>query len=272
MLKKAFVVIIVLMLFTVSSVFAASSTAKKKKPYIAKTIEVTTKDSHIMKAKLIYPRTPKGVKGKVYPTIIMLHSLGYSSSQWGTLPQEFVKQGYAVLLVDLRGHGLSNKDVKFRLKSWNYFTPKTYNKYPSDVISVINQTKKMTKKVSFNQYSIIGADIGASTGVLISKQMYPKPKCMVLLTPSAELKGLKIFDYNGPVAFSEIGNGPILVMCSRNDNYAVRQELLLKNFAKGTYIINNTNLSINGMSILKLDSQCKNKAIQFINQNMPVKK
>ena len=272
MLKKAFVVIIVLMLFTVSGVLAATGTTKKKKPYITKTIEVPTKDSHLMKAKLIYPRTPKGVKGKVYPTIIMLHSLGYSSTQWGSIPQEFVKQGYAVLLVDLRGHGLSNKDVKFRLKSWTYFTPVTYKKYPSDVIAVINQIKKMTKKVSFNDYVIIGGDIGANTGVLVAQKMYPKPKAMVLLTPSSDMKGLKIFESSGPIPLAQVGNCPILVMCSKGDNYAVRQELLLKNFAKGTYIINNTDLALNGMLILNGDTKCKQKVFQFVHQNLPVKK
>ena len=263
MLKK-FLVVIFLMIFAVSGVFAATTT-KKKKPYVTKIIEVTTKDSHIMKAKLMYPRTPKGVKGKTYPTVVFLHSLGYSSSQWGSLPDTFLKQGYAVLLVDLRGHGLSNKDAKLRMKSWTYFTPKVYKRYPSDVLAIINQTKHTTKKASFNEYAIIGGDIGANTGVLAAQFLYPKPKAMVLLTPAREIKGLNIFDY-------KLGNTPILVMCSRRDKTSVCEEVMLKTFAKGQFVINNTDLNTNGMMILELDTQCRNKTIQFINQNMPVKK
>lgn len=263
MLKKLLVVIL-LMFFSVSGVLAAT-TAKKKKPYITKVIEVTTQDAHIIKGKLIYPRTPKDVKVAPYPTIVFLHSLGYSSTQWGSLPDVFLKQGYAVLLVDLRGHGLSNKDAKFRVKSWTYFTNKIYKKYPSDVCALINQTKRTTKKVSFNNYSIIGGDIGANTAILVAQQLYPAPKSIVLLTPSRDMKGLNIFDYKLP-------NTPILVMCSRQDKISVSEEVMLKLFAKDKYIINNTDLNTNGMMILKLDSQCRNKAIQFINQNMPAKK
>lgn len=263
MLKK-FLVVIFIMCFTVSSVIAATTT-KKKKPYVTKTIEVTTKDSHLMKAKLMYPRTPKGVKGKTYPTIVFLHSLGYSSSLWGDLPDTFLKQGYAVLLVDLRGHGISNKDLKLRIKSWTYFTPKIYKRYPSDVLAVINQTKHTTKKASFNDYAIIGADIGANTGVITAQNMYPHPKAMILLTPAREIKGLNIFDY-------KLGTTPILVMCSRQDKISICEEVMLKTFAKGKYVINNTDLNTNGMMILRQDAQCRQKAIQFINQNMPAKK
>lgn len=262
MIKKTLIVLL-LMFFTVSGVFAA--TTKKKKPYITKLVEVTTKDAHTMKAKLMYPRTPSNVKNKTYPTIIFVHSLGYSSSQWGDLPQIFVKQGYAVLLIDLRGHGLSNKDAKLRLRSWTYFTNKTYKKYPSDVLTVINKVKHTNKKASFNQYAFIGGDIGANTAILTAQFMYPQPKAMVLLTPAREIKGLNIFDY-------KLGTTPMLVMCSRQDKIAICEEVMLKTFAKGKYVINNTNLNTNGMMILRQDAQCRQKAIQFINQNMPAKK
>lgn len=265
MLKKAFIVILVLV-FTMSGVFAATTTKKKKKPYISKTIEVTTQDSHIMKAQLMYPRTPKGVKVKnPYPVIIFLHSLGYSSSQWKELPYTFVKQGYAVMLVDLRGHGISNKDAKFRVKSWTYFTPKIYKKYPSDVIALINTAKQTNKKVSFSNYAVIGGDIGANTGVLVGQTLPVKPKAMVLLTPYQQFKGLNIFDY-------QLGTTPILVMCCKSDKYAVCQEVSLKTFSKGKFVINNTNYPINGMMILQHDAACKKKTIEFINQNMPAKK
>lgn len=260
MLKK-FIILVLVCTFTMSGVFAA--TKKAKKPYITKTIEVTTKDSHIMKAQLLYPRAPKGTKTKKqYPTIIFLHSLGYSSTQWKELPYTFVKQGYAVLLVDLRGHGISNKDAKFRVKSWTYFTNKTYKQYPYDVLAVINMTKQMNKKASFNNYAIIGGDIGANTGVLAAQLMHIKPKAMVLLTPYQQFKGLNIFDY-------QLGTTPILVMCCKQDKLAVCQEVSLKTFAKGKFVINNTNYPTNGMMILQHDPACKKKAIEFINQNMP---
>lgn len=260
MIKKILVFVLVL-IFMTTGVFAAASNAKSKSPIKTKIIEVPTKDNFVIKAKLLYP---KG-KQKNFPTIIMLHSLGYSSSSWGTLPETFANQGYGVIAIDLRGHGLSNKDVKFRMKSWMYMSNKSFAKYPYDVVTVINYVKQTSKKFSFNNYAIIGGDIGANTGVLYAQMINPKPTAMVLLTPYQELKGLNIYDYR-------LGTTPLLVMCSKRDKYAVCQEVMLKTFAKGPYIINNTNSSTNGMLILKQDAQCRAKAVQFINQKLPPQK
>ena len=132
MLKKALVILFILT-FTVASVYAETAKKKAKSPYKVQVIEATTSDNHLMKGKLVYKKPAKGEK-VCYPTIIMLHSLGYSSAHWGSLPAELLKQGYAILAIDLRGHGNSNKDIKFNPKSWAYFTNKTYEKYPSDVL------------------------------------------------------------------------------------------------------------------------------------------
>ena len=64
--------------------------------------------------------------------------------------EELLKRNYAVLMIDFRGHGYSTKDEKFRVTSWTYYSDKTFKKYPSDVIDVINQVKKSVKKVTFN--------------------------------------------------------------------------------------------------------------------------
>ena len=260
MVKKILLFVLVLV-FTATGVFAATSSAKPKSPIKTKIIEVQTKDNFVIKAKLLYP---KG-KQKNFPTIIMLHSLGYSSSSWGSLPETLAKQGYGVIAIDLRGHGLSNKDIKFRMKSWMYMSNKSFAKYPYDVLAVVNYVKQTSKKFSFNNYAIIGGDIGANTGVIYAQMINPKPHAMVLLTPYQNLKGLNIYDYR-------LGTTPLLVMCCKRDKYAVCQEVMLKTFSKGQFIINNTNLTTNGMLILKQDAQCRAKAIQFINQKLPPQK
>ena len=265
MIKKA-LIILFLLLFAVSSVFAAT-VKKKKLPYFSKTIEIETSDHYIIKSKLMYPRA----KGLYYPTVILLHSLGASGSSWGTLPVDIVKQGYAVLVVDFRGHGISNKDSNYRTTSWTNFSTKTYSKFPNDLIAIIEKAKRTTKKASFDNYSIIGSDIGANTGVITASKNQIKPKALVLLNPYLSIKGLTIFDHVGDNPISKIDNTPILVMCSRSDVSAVRQEIILKSFVSGEYIINNTDAQASGMLILKLDKACNDKAVEFINNKMPPK-
>lgn len=263
MLKKL-LTIVLLLAFTMTCCYAAE-TKKPKSPYKVKQLEVHTKDHHILKAKLTYPKNKdKSVK---YPVVILLHSLGYSSSHWGNLPELLLKQNYAVLTIDLRGHGLSTKDEGFRVKSWIYYNNKTFQKYPSDVIAVINEAKSV-KKVLFNKYSIVGGDIGANTAVLVAEKMYPKPQALVLLSPTIEQKGLTLATLNGHTPIGNIGNTPILVMCSKNDKYYVNQEMLLKKFANSEYIINNVKLNKNGMLIAKYDPNAAQEIIKFINSKI----
>ena len=171
-------------------------------------------------------------------------------------------------MIDLRGHGYSTQDEKFRITSWTYYTDKTFKKYPSDVIDVINQVKKSIKKVSFNNYSIIGGDIGANTAVLVAQKMYPKPKSMVLLSPSVEFKGLTIASLDKPSPIAEVGHGPILVMCSRKDKQSIHQEMLLKKFVNTQYIINNYDNPKSGMLLIKNNPDATKKIIELFNENM----
>ncbi len=68
------------------------------------------------------------------PTVILLHMLGKDRSTWNafasTLSQ---KEGYAVLSIDLRGHGESVKQNNGNAISFQSFTPDDYNKMVLDV-------------------------------------------------------------------------------------------------------------------------------------------
>src|ERR1044071_9524015 len=41
------------------------------------------------------------------PGVILLHQRAKDKGSWGSLPAQLVKQGYAVIAIDLRGHGES---------------------------------------------------------------------------------------------------------------------------------------------------------------------
>ena len=101
-MKKFLVAILTLMfVFSAQTVFAAQTkTTKVKKPYTEREFSVQTKDGHLIRSYLSYPKT----KLKGYPTIVMLHALGYNSSYWISLQKKFNAKGYAVLRIDIRGH------------------------------------------------------------------------------------------------------------------------------------------------------------------------
>ena len=243
-MKKFLVAILTLMfVFSAQTVFAAQTkTTKVKKPYTEREFSVQTKDGHLIRSYLSYPKT----KLKGYPTIVMLHALGYNSSYWISLQKKFNAKGYAVLRIDLRGHGKSVYDKSFHQRSWRAFKNKDFEQYPNDVVQTIQYVQKQTNKPSFVNYAIVGSDIGANTAVIVARKMKIKPKALVLLAPSLEFKGLYI-----PVVLTEIGKTPILALASKTDNYYMDQQIRLARFAQGTFDVANADSGNSGMLILK---------------------
>lgn len=210
---------------------------------IKKEIEVQTKDSRIIKATLTYVKI-EGVNK--YPTVVLLHSLGVSSADWGPLVGDLNNAGYAVLAIDLRGHGKSIYDVGLHKKSWVYLTEKGYQKFPSDVITVLDATKQQAKKADLNNMAIVGADIGANTAILVSKDLKVKPKTLVLISPTVSFKGLYT-----PIAMVDMGPIPILSMVSKKDKYCLSQQQQLAKFAQGGFYAQNYAQGGMGMTLLK---------------------
>lgn len=234
--RKILVFILTIFVFVFSAQNVYCKTIKKE-------IQVQTKDSRIIKATLSYVKIDGMQK---YPTVVLLHSLGYSSDSWGHLISDLNNAGYAVLAIDLRGHGKSVYDATFHQKNWVYFTPKAYLKIPSDVIAMINETQKQSKKVDMNNMAIVGADLGANAAVLVSKDLKKKPKTLVLISPSTSFKGLYI-----PIALAEMGNIPVLTMASQKDQYSLQQQRQLAKFAQGGFYAKN--YPFGGMGMLMLN-------------------
>ena len=108
-MKKYFVIILALFLIFINlSVEAAQSVVKKE-------IQAQAKDGFSIKANLSYPK----IKGqREYSTVVLLHSLGYNSQWWENLPKNLLDKGFAVLTIDLRGHGESIYNSRLAKVSW----------------------------------------------------------------------------------------------------------------------------------------------------------
>jgi len=232
-------ILIFLVIFVFASTISASSKTVKKE------FETTTKDSRIIKSTLTYVNINGLTK---YPTVVLLHSLGYSSQDWGNLIPDLNNAGYAVLAIDLRGHGKSILNSTFKQKTWSYFTAKEYQKMPSDVLTVLAEVQKQTKKMDMNNIAMVGADIGANTAVLVSKDLKKKPKTLVLISPTKTFKGLYI-----PIAMAEMGGIPILSMASKQDGYSIQQEVELAKFSQGGFYAKNYPQGGMGMMMMKVN-------------------
>lgn len=247
--KKILFFILAGFIFVCTAQIAQCKTIKKE-------FEVHTKDNRILKATLSYVKIDKL---KTYPTVLLLHSIGYSSEDWGNLIGDLNNAGYAVIAMDLRGHGKSIYDTNFHKKPWIYFTPKAFAKYPSDVITVLNEIQKQSKKVNLANMAIVGADIGANTAVLAAKDLPKKPKTLVLICPTTSFKGLYI-----PIALADMGYVPVLSMVSNKDRYSLAEQKSVAKFSQGGFYAKNYPNGGMGMGMLKVNPSMSQDITKWI--------
>jgi len=202
---------------------SASATEKKAVKNKSIDIEYETADNFLISATLTYPKE----KGKVFPVVVLLHSIGASSADWGAIPQKFNEAGFAVLNVDLRGHGKSIYNVNLDKKYWQNMSLKAFSKNPKDITGLLNYVKEEHKNISFSNYIIMGADLGANTGILTAQKMKTKPFALVLISPQTTFKGLYV-----PVALADLTSSDVLFVYSKQDANTIKEINTLKRFAQ----------------------------------------
>ena len=225
---------------------------------VTKDYKTLTKDGFSMTAKLEYPK----IKDKTdFSTVVLLHSLGYSSEWWETLPDELLNKGYAVLLIDLRGHGNSVYNSKLTRVSWNSLTNNAFAKYPDDVITIINYIKNENKRKFFNNWAIVGCDIGAITAINVANKIEYPPKTIVMLSPLVGTRSLY-----APVKLAELNNIDVLSITGKSDIVSIEANNYLKKFAQSTYAEYTAESKSNGMLLLKHDATLAKVITSWITQ------
>jgi len=214
--------------------------------FVNKEIKAVAEDGFNIEATLSYPKTKNQ---KEFSTVILLHSLGYNSQWWEDLPKLLNNKGYAVLSIDLRGHGASVYNSRLTKASWKNMKNSAYAKYPDDVVRVLEKVKEDNpKRIFFNNYAIVGADIGASAGV-IAADMYPvNPKTIVMISPVVKAKGLYI-----PVSMAHLDRVDYLSISGTDDIMSKDAESYLCKFAQNEFISYTSESKSTGMLMIKND-------------------
>ena len=252
-MKRILVIILTLFLMFINTFAEAASN------YVKKEIKAVAKDGFNIEGVLTYPKVKTQ---KEFPTVILLHSLGYNSQWWEDLPNNLLEKGYAVLTIDLRGHGASVYNSKLTKNSWKNMKNSAFAKYPEDVLAVINKVKEENaKRIFFNNWAIVGADIGASTGVLVSDLMSVYPKTIVMISPVVKAKGLYI-----PVSMAHLDGVDFLSISGTDDIMAKDAERYLIKFAQDEFATFTSDSKTTGMMMLKNDPGLSKMISEWISE------
>ncbi|MBN2082751.1 alpha/beta fold hydrolase [bacterium] len=147
---------------------------------------LTTLDGWHVAAWYWAPKTDKA------PGVILVHMRGKDKSTWGTLPDKLVDEGYAVIAIDLRGHGetLNPQGQKVLLNS---LTEADYQAMLND-IAAAHAALAAEQNVDGERVAIIGASIGANLGIMYAAGDR-RVRTVVALSPGLDYFGLKPADY-----------------------------------------------------------------------------
>jgi dienelactone hydrolase len=121
---------------------------------------------------------PDGVTNP--PVVILLHEEGGTRAQWDPLVPILVKEGYAVLVPDLRGHGESTTAIRDG-------QPQPYQ-FSGSAIDVMNdlaaavQWLKGQGGVDASRIGVVGSRQGAMVAYA-STAVFPEAKAAVAITP-----------------------------------------------------------------------------------------
>lgn len=226
---------------------------------VKKDIKAVATDGFNICATLTYPKVKNQ---REVSTVVLLHSLGYNSQWWEDLPKELLAKGYGVLAIDLRGHGTSVYNSKLTKNSWKSMKNSAYAKYPDDIMAIINQViSENSKKKFFNNWAIVGADIGASAGVLAADKMTVHPKTIVMISPVVKAKGLYI-----PVSIAHLDGVDFLSISGTDDIMSKDAEAYLAKFAQDEFMTFTSDSKTTGMMMLKNDEGLSKMIAEWISE------
>lgn len=173
--------------------------------------------------------------------VILVHMLDGDRHDWGNLAEKLNEAGYAVMSIDLRGHGES-------YGNWKTFSGGDFGRMVLDI--------KAAKKFLGRPVHVIGASIGANVASRYAAS--EGAQSMVLLSPGENYRELTLsIEYDGPA----------LLVYSKEDSYSAEtvekiqdkfsgetEKLVYESAGHGTAMLANTDLETRILAWLDLHS------------------
>ena len=179
----------------------------------AEVMTITTADGLPIQATLLTPLT-----SGADPGVILLHMLGDDRTVWGEvgLTADLVAAGYAVLVMDMRGHGETGGAQDWALaaddlgRAWDAFAA--------------------LETVDAARTAVVGASIGANMALRLGADR-ADVGAVALLSPGLDYRGVTTEDQL--VAY---GGRPLLLVASEDDRYSADSVRALAEVAGGATV------------------------------------
>jgi pimeloyl-ACP methyl ester carboxylesterase len=123
---------------------------------------------------------PTGVPAPI-PAALLLHGYGEDRSVWNSFRDQLLSRGWAVMTVDLRGHGESRTKNRQPIQATTDWRASSHE-FPQDLDPSLDWLKAQPR-IDNNKVVIIGSDIGANLA-LIASGKFPEVRTVVAINPN----------------------------------------------------------------------------------------
>jgi pimeloyl-ACP methyl ester carboxylesterase len=139
--------------------------------------QIDTFDLVKLQANLEYP---VGVPAPV-AAVLLLHGFGEDRTVWADFKKTLLGRGWAVMTVDLRGHGGSKTKNNLPIAASRDWRSSPHD-FPLDMEAAITWLKTQTR-INSNMIAVIGVDVGANLA-LIASGKFSQVRTVVAVNPN----------------------------------------------------------------------------------------
>jgi pimeloyl-ACP methyl ester carboxylesterase len=125
---------------------------------------------------------PSGIPAPV-PAVLLLHGFGEDRSVWKDFAQQLLNRGWAVMALDLRGHGESKSRNQRPIQAsleWR----KDPHEFPVDLGPALDWLKAQPR-INTRKIVVIGSDVGANLALFASGR-YSEVRTVVAIKPNLD--------------------------------------------------------------------------------------
>ena len=146
--------------------------------------------------------------------LILVHEAYRERSSWDDFSSAALENGYAVIALDLRGHGQSSGDPVFD------------EAMDHDIDAVVDWISA-SPDLDEDRIAIVGASVGANLALRAGAR-HPQIQSLVLLSPGMSAWGIGVKD-----AILDYGRRPLLLVAAEGDAYPAKSVQRLNELGRG---------------------------------------
>jgi dienelactone hydrolase len=191
------------------------------------------------------------------PGVVLIHDRGGSRDTWKNAAAKAQRSGYAVLAIDLRGHGRST-GPNGQPVAYKEFNPQQWLSATNDIAAAIEQLRNAG--ADENRIAVVGEGFGGALALHYAAR-HPDAAAVVLISPDADDR---VIDMREEIA--SVGKRPVLLLRADGDAYSSDSCSLLKKRAQGLCEVRVYPGAAHGAALLDASATAVEEFISWLGQ------